>query len=58
MDSSTCSLTPTPKRKCSFSSYSECRLVEEDEGSGAAKHQGYHGSMNFVSVPRVSSHHH
>ena len=40
VDSSTCSLTPTPKRKCSFSSYSECRLVEEGEGGGEAKHQG------------------
>ena len=53
VDSSTCSLTPTPKRKCSFSSYSECRLVEEGEGDGAAKHQGYDLSMRVVIVPWV-----
>ena len=42
LESSVCSLTPTPKRKCSFSSYSECRLLEE-EGEGTdcpSKHQG------------------
>ena len=53
VDSSTCSLTPTPKRKCSFSSYSECRLVEESEGGGAAKHQGYCYLMRYESVPSV-----
>ena len=53
LDSSSCSLTPTPKRKCSFSSYSECRLVEEEGegGDGAAKHQTFLFSIEAPSPP-------
>ena len=56
LESSVCSLTPTPKRKCSFSSYSECRLLEE-EGEGTdcpSKHQGLIQCMHSPSLWNTS----